>query len=158
MNTSATNATNPTDTTNPAGAANSADAAAHTPAPTVWPTLQAHDALSLIDFLVSTFGFLRTAVYTDGDQVAHAQLSWPEGGGVMLGSHKPDGEWSRTPGTFGCYVVTADVDALYARVKASGATIMREISDQDYGNRDFTVTDPEGNLWSFGVYRGEPRP
>lgn len=126
------------------------------PAPTVWPTLQAHDALALIDFLVDKIGFLRTAVYTDGDRVAHAQLSWPEGGGVMLGSHKPDGEWSTTPGTFGAYVVTDDVDALYERVMAAGVTVTRELADQDYGNRDFTITDPEGNLWCFGVYRGEP--
>lgn len=127
------------------------------PAPTVWPTLQAHDAPALIDFLVEKIGFERTAVYTDGDRVAHAQLSWPEGGGVMLGSYKPDGEWSREPGTFGAYVVTDDVDGLYERVRNAGVRIERGLVDQDYGNREFTVTDPEGNLWSFGVYRGEPR-
>ena len=127
------------------------------PAPTVWPTLQAHDAHALIDFLVDTVGFLKTAVYEDGDKVAHAQLDWPEGGGIMLGSHKPDGEWSREPGTFGAYVVTDRVDELYAQVKDSGAEIIRELADQDYGNREFAIADPEGNLWSFGPYRGEPR-
>ncbi len=127
------------------------------PAPTVWPTLQAHDAHALIDFLVDTVGFLKTAVYEDGDKVAHAQLDWPEGGGIMLGSHKPDGEWSREPGTFGAYVVTGRVDELYAQVKDSGAKIIRELADQDYGNREFAIADPEGNLWSFGPYRGEPR-
>lgn len=126
------------------------------PAPTVWPTLQAHDAPALIDFLVDTVGFVKTAVYEDGDTVAHAQLDWPEGGGIMLGSHKPGGEWSREPGTFGAYVVTDRVDELYERVKASGATIVRAVADQDYGNREFSMADPEGNLWSFGPYRGEP--
>jgi uncharacterized glyoxalase superfamily protein PhnB len=24
--------------------------------------------------------------------------------------------------------------------------------DQDYGSRDFSVRDPEGNLWAFGTY------
>jgi uncharacterized glyoxalase superfamily protein PhnB len=128
-----------------------------TPAPTVWPTLQAHDAPALIDFLVDTVGFLKTAVYEDGDKVAHAQLDWPEGGGIMLGSYKPDGEWSREPGTFGAYVVTDRVDELYAQVKNAGAKITRELADQDYGNREFAIADPEGNLWSFGPYRGEPR-
>ena len=127
------------------------------PAPTVWPTLQAHDAPALIDFLVETLGFVRTAVYEDGGAVAHAQLDWPEGGGIMLGSHKPGGEWSREPGTFGGYVVTDHVDDLYARAKGAGATVVRELADQDYGNREFTISDPEGNLWSFGPYRGEPR-
>ena len=27
----------------------------------------------------------------------------------------------------------------------------------DYGSREFGLRDPEGNLWSFGTYRGEPR-
>ncbi|WP_406690844.1 VOC family protein [Saccharopolyspora sp. ID03-671] len=128
------------------------------PAPTVWATLQAHDAPALIDFLVNTLGFIKTAAYADGDQVAHAQLDWPEGGGIMLGSYKPDQEWSRQPGTAGMYVVTDDPDALYAKVRAAGADIFRPIADQDYGNREFGVRDPEGNLWSFGYYRGEPRP
>lgn len=127
------------------------------PPPTVWPTLQARDAHALIDFLVDTFGFRKAAVYADGDQVAHAELAWPEGGGIMLGSHKPDAEWSREPGTCGTYVVTDQVDALYKRVIDSGATIMRELADQDYGNREFAAADPEGNLWSFGPYRGAPQ-
>ncbi len=127
------------------------------PAPTVWPTLQARDAHALIDFLVDTLGFLPTAVYEDGDRVAHAQLDWPEGGGVMLGSHDPDRDWSVPPGTFGGYVVTEGVDELYARVRAAGVRIVRELRDEDYGNREFAIADPEGNLWSFGHYRGEPR-
>ena len=126
------------------------------PAPTVWPTLQARDAHALIDFLVDTVGFVKTAVYADGDAVAHAQLDWPEGGGIMLGSHQPEGEWSREPGTFGAYVVTDRVDELYAQIQGAGARILRELADQDYGNREFSIVDPEGNLWSFGPYRGEP--
>ena len=119
----------------------------NTPAPTVWPSLQARDCPALIDFLLEAFGFIKTAVYADGDQVAHAQLDWPEGGGIMLGSYQPDREWTREPGTFGGYVVTDH----------AGATIVREPAGQDYGNYDFTAADPEGNLWSFGSYRGEPR-
>jgi uncharacterized glyoxalase superfamily protein PhnB len=29
------------------------------------------------------------------------------------------------------------------------------MEDQDYGGRGGTVADAEGNLWSFGDYRGE---
>lgn len=128
------------------------------PAPTIWPGLQAQDAHGLIDFLVNTVGFIKTAVYADGDQVAHAQLDWPEGGGIMLGSYAPDHDWSRKPGTAGMYVVTDDPDALYQRLKAAGVDMVRHIEDQEYGNREFSISDPEGNLWSFGYYRGEPRP
>jgi uncharacterized glyoxalase superfamily protein PhnB len=130
------------------------------PPPQVWPTLRARDARALIRFLVDVVGFEETAVYGDGDTVHHAQLSWPLGGGVMLGSAKPPGEsdeWPLRPGTFGGYVVTDDPDELFARVRAAAAEITREPHDTDYGSRDFALRDPEGNRWSFGTYRGEPR-
>ncbi|MGW2229920.1 VOC family protein [Streptomyces formicae] len=130
------------------------------PAPTIWPGLQANDAPALIDFLVGTVGFLRTAVYEDGDRVAHAQLDWPEGGGVMLGSYDPSAPEGTcgTPGTAGAYVVTDRVDELYERLVAAGVRVTTEIEDKPYGSREFGILDPEGNRWSFGTYRGEPRP
>jgi len=128
------------------------------PQPQVWPTLRARDARALIRFLVDAFGFEETVVYGEGDRVDHAQLSWPPGGGVMLGSVRDDGEPAPTrPGTFGAYVVTDDVDATYERAKAAGAEIIAEPHDTDYGSHDFAARDPEGNRWSFGTYRGEPR-
>ena len=53
--------------------------------------------------------------------------------------------------------MTDNVDELYEQIKRKGAKITREVADQDYGNREFAIADPEGNLWSFGPYRGEPR-
>jgi uncharacterized glyoxalase superfamily protein PhnB len=61
------------------------------------------------------------------------------------------------PGSFGAYVVTGEPDALFARAAAAGAEILTPPHDTDYGSRDFAARDPEGNRWSFGTYRGEPR-
>ena len=125
----------------------------------MWPTLRAHDARALIRFLVDAFGFEETVVYGEGDRVDHAQLSWPEGGGIMLGSARADAGVTvpSLPGTFGAYVVTSAPDALCERARAAGAEIISEPHDTDYGSRDFAARDPEGNRWSFGTYRGEPR-
>jgi uncharacterized glyoxalase superfamily protein PhnB len=56
----------------------------------------------------------------------------------------------------GCYLVCEDPDALFARATAAGAVVLADPHDTDYGSREFAVRDPEGNLWSFGTYRGEP--
>ena len=130
-----------------------------TPAPQVWPTLRARDARALIRFLVDAFGFEETAVYGEGDRVGHAELAWPPGGGIMLGSVRgtDSDEWDLPPGGFGAYVVTDEPDALYARATAAGAEVLTELHETDYGSRDFAVRDPEGNRWSFGTYRGAPR-
>jgi uncharacterized glyoxalase superfamily protein PhnB len=128
------------------------------PAPNVWPTLRASDARGLIRFLVEALGFEATAVYAEGDNVHHAELAWPPGGGIMLGSARPDDPHGVTrPGSFSAYVVTAEPDALHARAVAHGAKVTRELHDTDYGSRDFAIEDPEGNHWSFGSYPGAPR-
>jgi uncharacterized glyoxalase superfamily protein PhnB len=130
----------------------------NTPPPQVWPSLRARDAHALIRFLVDAFGFEDTAVYADGDTVHHAQLDWPPGGGIMLGSAGPgQDDGAVAPGSFAAYVVTDEPDALFARATAAGAKVLREPYDTDYGARNFTVADPEGNHWAFGTYRGEPR-
>jgi uncharacterized glyoxalase superfamily protein PhnB len=130
-----------------------------TPPPQVWPTLRATDARGLIRFLVEAFGFEETVVHGEGDRVEHAQLAWPLGGGIMLGTDRgaADDRWPLRPGTFGAYVVTDEPDALFARAVAAGAKIKDGLRDEDYGSRGFVVEDPEGNHWSFGTYRGEPR-
>jgi uncharacterized glyoxalase superfamily protein PhnB len=138
------------------------DMSDNTPPPQVWPTLRARDARALIRFLVDAFGFEETVVYGEGDQVDHAQLSWPLGGGIMLGSVRTGSadavdQWALRAGTFGAYVVTDEPDKLFARATAAGATVLSGLHETDYGSRDFAVLDPEGNHWSFGTYRGEPR-
>jgi uncharacterized glyoxalase superfamily protein PhnB len=130
------------------------------PPPQVWPALRARDAHGLIRFLVDAFGFEETVVYGDAERVHHAELAWPLGGGIMLGSAPTDAagdNWPVQPGTAGCYVVCDDPDALHARAVAAGATVTMELHDTDYGSREFIVSDPEGNRWSFGTYRGAPR-
>ncbi|WP_330059256.1 VOC family protein [Paenarthrobacter sp. Z7-10] len=119
--------------------------------------MQARDAKVLIDYLVDCFGFLKTAVDLDGDTVAHAQLDWPEGGGIMLGSHKPEGPFTVEPGTFAAYVVCSDIPALHRRIVDHGGRSVTEPVQQDYGSLEFSARDTEGNHWTFGTYRGEPR-
>jgi uncharacterized glyoxalase superfamily protein PhnB len=124
----------------------------------VWPTLTYADAPGAIRFLVEAFGFEEVAVYpgeTEGS-VAHAELRWPGGGGVMLGSQLPDSAIKDLPpGVGSIYIVVDEPDALFERARAAGATVVRELEDKDYGSRDFVVRDPEGVYWSFGTYGGE---
>jgi uncharacterized glyoxalase superfamily protein PhnB len=128
-----------------------------TPPPQVWPTLRARDARGLIRFLVQAFGFEETVVYGDGDSVHHAELAWPPGGGIMLGSARDSGPDLPPPGSLHAYVVTDQPDALFARATAAGAEVTAGLHETDYGSRDFAVRDPEGNRWSFGTYPGHPR-
>ncbi|TCJ99845.1 VOC family protein [Nocardia alba] len=127
---------------------------------TIWPCLAFDDARAMIEFLTTAFGFEATAVYAredDASIVEHGELRLPGGGGIMFGSTGRDDTpfGTRPPGVASLYLVTDSPDALYARAKSAGATIIRDLRDEDYGSRGFSAADPEGNLWSFGTYGGE---
>ena len=72
---------------------------------------------------MAAFGFTVRARYDEEgtDRVAHAELHWSEGtGALMLGSHKPGGEWTTEPGTAAAYVVSTDPAALHRRIVEHG--------------------------------------
>jgi uncharacterized glyoxalase superfamily protein PhnB len=114
------------------------------------PTLRYQDAPAAIDFLERAFGFERKAVYDDGGTVHHAELTHGRGM-VMLGTQGA-GDPQFDTRLSSAYVIVPDTDAVYERAKAAGAEISREIQDTDYGSREFSARDPEGNVWSFGTY------
>jgi len=127
---------------------------------TVYPSVRYNDAKAAIAWLKSALAFEENVVYAgDGDTIAHAQLQLA-GNVIMLGSVKDDpyGTSPKNLGgvTGGIYIALdgdAEVDADYARAKAAGAQIIRELEDTDYGSHEFGVCDPEGHIWSFGTYR-----
>ncbi len=126
--------------------------------PGVWPTLSYRDGEAALRFLVDVIGFQEVEVYRSEDRpIAHAELAWPDGGGIMFGS-EPSGErWSGragAPGTSSAYLATDDVDAIAARVTGAGWEVLRPVKDTDYGSKEFAFLDPEGNAWSVGTYRG----
>jgi uncharacterized glyoxalase superfamily protein PhnB len=121
---------------------------------TIYPSLRYHDARAAIDWLAEAFGFTEKAVHADDEGVIrHAELSG-FGGIVMLGTEPAGGDpmWGAHAGQGWLYVSTDDPDARHARAVAAGAQIVRELQDTDYGSRDFSARDPEGNVWSFGTY------
>jgi uncharacterized glyoxalase superfamily protein PhnB len=127
----------------------------------VWPTLIYRDGQAALKFLTEGLGFTVVAQYpgvAEGS-IAHAQLAWPVGGGVMVSSadrNTEPNEFDKFAGQVqSVYLVHDDPDALWTQVMAAGATVVREMRDEDYGSRGFTVADPEGNVWSVGTYAGE---
>jgi uncharacterized glyoxalase superfamily protein PhnB len=129
---------------------------------TIIPGLRYQDAPKAIDWLCRAFGFERQLVVPgEGGSIAHAQLRFGNGM-IMLGSAGKHGggydELVKPPAqaggvsTLGLYVIVDDVDAHHARAVAAGAEIVLPVTDQDYGGRDYTCRDLEGNVWSFGSY------
>jgi uncharacterized glyoxalase superfamily protein PhnB len=97
-------------------------------------------------------GAERVAVYEDGDgRVAHAEVRI--GASSIMAGDERAGSRATPPGVSVIYVVVPDADAAYERAKSAGADVTEPV-DQDYGSRDVTVTDPDGNRWTLGTYPG----
>jgi uncharacterized glyoxalase superfamily protein PhnB len=54
--------------------------------------------------------------------------------------------------------VVQDADNHHRQAVAAGAEMVMELQDQDYGSREYTARDPEGNFWSFCTYQPDPVP
>jgi uncharacterized glyoxalase superfamily protein PhnB len=121
----------------------------------IWPCLMYRDAEAARLFLTEVFGFIETLTVRDGDRIAHAELKWPEGGGIMYGSVGNHPEYPQpAPGTQWVCVYTKDPDAVHQRVVEAGGKVVTDPYETDYGARNVGLADSEGNVWTFGTYQG----
>jgi uncharacterized glyoxalase superfamily protein PhnB len=124
---------------------------------TIFPALRYRDADAALEWLKQAFGAEERAVHRGDDgRIHHAELQI-ESDLIMFGQHDDTGWFGghapdALASTVSLYVVVADPDAHHARAQAAGAQVVRELEDMPYGSREYSVRDPEGNLWSFGTY------
>jgi uncharacterized glyoxalase superfamily protein PhnB len=121
------------------------------------PALRYRDADAGLQFLESAFGAEPREVHRDEDGVIRHAVVRLGDGLVMVGQAAGDGWLGGEPArplasTVSLYVVVDDPDAHHERAVAAGATVVRPLDDMEYGSREYSVRDPEGNLWSFGTY------
>lgn len=126
----------------------------------ITPYLLYKDVESALEFLSKAFGFKEALRYTGEEgYVNHAEMCVGEGK-IYLGD--PGGQY-RNPKdlgqeTVGIYVLVDDVDGHFERAKAAGAEIKDGPTDQEYGERRYTVRDPEGHHWFFAQPTREVAP
>jgi len=112
------------------------------------------DPDAALDWLEKAFGFERSMVITDADgNLSHAEMTVGECY-LMVGA-----EWAdhvASPASVGgkntqsVHVhLDTDLDAHCARARAADAEVVRQPEDQFYGDRVYSVKDPEGHVWTF---------
>lgn len=116
--------------------------------------LRAKDARKAIDFYKSAFGAEERFRLEEPDgRVGHAELTigaaefyisdeFPE-----MGVLAPD---PSNPARVTPHLHVDDADALVRRAAEAGATVVREPTDQFYGERSGTIRDPVGYDWLIG--------
>ncbi|MGJ8594020.1 MAG: VOC family protein [Aquaticitalea sp.] len=111
---------------------------------TIMPYLILNGASKFIDFTTHVFDANithKTFREEDKSMLAHCELQI--GGSTIMFS---DSTENFQPQTANLFIYVDDADKRFQKALDYGATIVMELSDQDYG-RTCGVTDPFGNVW-----------
>jgi PhnB protein len=124
--------------------------------PRVIPYLNVDGAAAAIDFYVEVLGAKERMRMPGPDgMVGHAELTIGDSM-VMLADSSPE-MGNPSPRTVGGTPVTVmvyveDVDAVIAAALAKGATAVRPIENQFYGDRSGSFEDPFGHHWHIATH------
>jgi PhnB protein len=124
--------------------------------PRVTPYLIVDDAGAAIDFYSSVLGATERVRMPGPDgRIGHAELNIGDSV-VMLADEQP-AMGIRGPKTIGgspvtLHVYVEDADAAFERAIAAGATELRPIENQFYGDRSGQFEDPFGHRWNVATH------
>jgi PhnB protein len=122
----------------------------------VTPYLSINGAAEAIEFYKNAFG--ATELFRMGGpdgKVGHAELQIGSSK-IMLADEHPEIDF-RSPKALGGSPVTLhlyieDVDAVFNRAVAAGATVTRPLTNEFYGDRVAGLTDPYGHTWHLATH------
>jgi uncharacterized glyoxalase superfamily protein PhnB len=127
------------------------------PTATVLPHLVYRKVTDACDWLTRVFGF--SEHYRYGQPVSGIQMYLGETY-IMLSGPRPG---RQSPATLGhgtqmLTVMVTDVDAHYRKTKEEGATILEELNETVYGERQYGVEDLDGHRWLFSQHARDVNP
>ncbi len=129
------------------------------------PYLIVSNAAEMIDFYKNVFGATETMRFKQpgrphrprGTENQRRQLScWPTNFPKWVSCRPRSLGGKRSPVSIHLYV--ENVDEVYKRALAAGATSLREPEDQFYGDRNAQVRDPSGHCWDLSMRIEEVSP
>lgn len=122
----------------------------------VTPYLALRDAKAAIDFYRRAFrAELVLKLDLPDGTIAHAEIRI--GDSILMMSEENEQWGSRSPQSLGgspvfLMIYVPDVDAAFARALEAGATSVRPVEDQFYGDRSGTLADPYGYRWTLATH------
>jgi PhnB protein len=122
----------------------------------ITPYLSIKGATEAIAFYKRAFGATERMRMAQPDgRIGHAELQFGDSC-VMLADEFPDMEF-RAPASVGgtpvhLHFYVEDVDAVVKRAVEAGATVVRPVQDQFYGDRSASLADPYGHMWHVATH------
>ncbi len=124
---------------------------------TATPYLIVKDAARALEFYKKAFGARETMRFADpSGKTGHAEIRIGNSP-IMLADEHPDmgfrGPQALGGSPVGILLYVEDADQWFALAIAAGATTLRPVKDQFYGDRSGTLTDPFGHNWTIATHK-----
>jgi PhnB protein len=120
----------------------------------VYPYLRVHSTEEAIRFYAQAFGATELFRLTEpSGRIGHAEIKIGPAT-IMLSDEYPEhgilGPKTLGGTSFSIHLHVDEVDAAFERAISAGASVVRPLKDQFYGERSGTVRDPFGHEWLLG--------
>ncbi len=128
----------------------------------VYAYLRVHDAAQAIEFYARAFGAQELfRLCEPSGRIGHAEIKLGPTT-LMLSDEYPEagipGPRSVGATTVAIHLHASDVDRLFDQAVAAGATVVRPLQDQFYGERSGMIRDPFGHEWLLGGHLEDVSP
>jgi PhnB protein len=122
----------------------------------VTPYLICDGAAKAIEYYKNAFGATELFRMDHDGKIGHAELKIGDSP-IMLADEYPQMGY-RSPKALGgtpvsIMIYVEDVDTVYQRAIDAGATEVKPLQDQFYGDRSGTLTDPFGHVWTIATHK-----
>lgn len=122
----------------------------------VTPYLICDRAADAIEYYKKAFGATELFRMDHEGKVGHAELKIGDSP-IMLADEYPQMGY-RSPKALGgtpvsIMIYVEDVDSVYQQAIDAGATEVKPLQDQFYGDRSGTLTDPFGHVWTIATHK-----
>ena len=127
------------------------------PTATMLPHITYRDVVGACDWLTRVFGFAEQ--YRYGKPVSGIQMYLGDAylmlTGPRAGTESPA---NLGYGTQMLTIMVPDVDAHYSRTKREGGTVLEELNETVYGERQYVAGDLDGHRWLFSQHARDVNP
>ena len=128
----------------------------------ITPYLIINGAARALEFYKKVFGATETLRFDGPDgTIAHAEVRIGDSM-VMLADESEDMGFRAPQSTggspVGIMLYVDDVDRIFNRAVAEGASVKQPLEDKFYGDRAGTVVDPFGHLWTISTHTEDVSP
>jgi PhnB protein len=121
---------------------------------TVTPYMTIRDCAKAIEFYKKAFGAVQTErVDGPNNKIMHAEIKIGDSI-LMMSEESPEMKGPEKLGGSPVSVLlyVENVDEIFKRALSAGATVVKEVKDQFFGDRMGTLKDPFGHTWSIGTH------